>query len=342
MYSRLRDFEYAGPALLLTIVLLIVTAFADSSFLSPGNWGSSLAVMSPFILVAMAQSPAVISGSGGLDLSVGPLAAFVGAVVVAVLGPRGIDSPLEVVPIVLVVGAATGAVNGMLVAYARIPPVVATLGTYLMLAGLALEVLPTAGGTAPHWLTALSGAVIGPVPGTLLLIAGVVAIWSVLQRTAYRRNLFAVGAEPRAAFTAGIDVARVQALAYVLSGTFAAVTGLAFVALLGAGDATVPTTFTLISLAGAAVGGVALAGGRGGLLGAATGGAVLFLLQNTLSALHVNALYTQAVYGGALLVALSSNLLLDVRRRHGRMRSLQFSQDVSEPDETTDEHGSQL
>jgi ribose transport system permease protein len=329
MNVRLRGIDYSYLALLLTAALLLITAFTDSSFLSPVNWGSSLAVMSPFILVSMAQAPAVICGNGSLDLSVGPVAAFTGAVVVAKLAPHGLDSPFEVIPIVILLGAAAGAVNGLMVAYARIPPVVATLGSYLVFAGLALEVLPTAGGDAPHWLTALSGTVVGPVPGTLLLVAGVALIWSVLQRTAYRRNLLAVGGEPRVAFTAGIDVARVQTLAYVLSGTFSAVAGLAFVALLGAGDATVPTTFTLISLAGVAIGGVTLAGGRGGLLGAAAGGAVLFLLQNTLSALQVDAFYTQVAYGVALLGALSSNVLLDARRRRMRLQPVRFDQEGS-------------
>jgi ribose transport system permease protein len=310
--------DYAFPAVCVLLVLLIVTAFVDGSFLAPGNWSASLLVLAPFVLVSMAQTPAMMSGNGGLDLSVGPTASVTGAVVVAKLGPHGVTSPVAVVPIVLAIGALVGLANGVMIAYVRIPPIVATLGSYLVLAALAIEILPNAGGTAPSWVVDLAGNVVGPIPGTLWLVLGVAAIWLALQRSAFRRSLIAVGGDQRTAFASGVDVARARVLAYVLSGTFAAVAGLAFVALLGAGDPTVPTSYTLISLAGATLGGVTLAGGRGGLLGAGAGGMVLFLIQNTLGAVHVNAFYTQMTYGVALLAALAINAALDASRKRVR------------------------
>lgn len=305
---------YATPAAVVLAVLLIGNLIADASFLTPSNWPATFATLGPYVLVAMAVAPAVLSGGAGVDLSVGPLAGFVSAVVVAKLQPNGLGDVWLALPIALGVGAGVGLVNGGLIAYLRLPPIVATLGAYLVLSGWTLKVLPSAGGTAPDWLSQLSGGA-GPIPGIWLLFAGVAIGWTLLRRSAYGRNLLAVGGDERAAFTAGVDVARVRMLAYVVAGTIAAVAGLAFVANLQSADPNVGPPFTLIALAGAALGGISLAGGRGGLLGAAMGGTTLFLVQHLLDAIGVSVFGTQIAYGCVLILALAANSLSDRRRR---------------------------
>lgn len=130
-----------------------------------------------------------------------------------------------------------------------------------------------------------------------------------LQRTAFRRNLVAVGGDERVAYTAGINVARVRASAYVLSGGLAAVAGITLTAMLGSADPTVGPPYTLTSIAGTALGGISLAGGRGGLLGAAAGGAILFLVENRLTLARVSVFHLQIAYGAILIVALAINSL---------------------------------
>ncbi|MBN9621822.1 MAG: ABC transporter permease [Actinobacteria bacterium] len=312
-YVRILDW-YALPAVAVLAVLLIANVIAEASFLTPSNWPATFATMAPFLLVAMAITPPIISGGGGVDLSVGPLAGFVGAVIVAKLVPNGLGDAWILVPIVVGIGMGIGFVNGILASYVRLPPIVATLGMYLILAGWTLKVLPTAGGTAPKWLSDLSGGA-GPIPGTLVLVLGAGAAWTLLNRSAFGRNLLAVGGDDRAAFTAGIDVARVRLIAYVAAGAIAAVAGMAFVANLQSADPNVGPPYTLIALAAAPLGGVSLAGGRGGLFGAALGGATLFLVSHLLNALTVSAFVTPIAYGGMLIFALAANSLGDWKRR---------------------------
>jgi ribose transport system permease protein len=175
-------------------------------------------------------------------------------------------------------------------------------------------VLPTAGGAAPEWLKALAGS-IGGMPGLLLLFLAIAAAWLLLTLSAYRRNLLATGGDERAAYTAGVNVTGVRIIAYVISGIVAALAGLAFTAVLGSGDPSVGAPYTLTSVAGVALGGVALSGGRGGLLGAAAGGAILFLIENLLTLAQMSIFYLQIAYGVILLAALAVNAASDRLRR---------------------------
>lgn len=311
--------SYAWAALTGLVLLIIANVIASPSFSDPATWAGMLAVMSPFMLSSMAQAPAIMSGNGGLDLSVGPFAGMTGVLIVEFIVPHHLDSPFILLPIVLAAGALSGLLIGYLIAFVRIPPIIVTLGAYLVYNGLAIYILPTAGGTAPHWLVSLSGS-FGPIPGMLIVLVVVGVVWTALQHTGFRRNLLAVGGDARAAYTAGVNVAGVRTVAYVITGVLSAVVGLVFVSLLQSAAPTATTPYTLISLAGAALGGVSLAGGRGGMLGAAAGGALLFLASNLLSLAHVSVFYIQIFYGVILLVALGVNALLDARRKSARAR----------------------
>jgi ribose transport system permease protein len=312
--ARLREVSYAYPIVGGVVLLCLVSAAIHPGFLAPANWAATVNGAGPVIILSMAQAIAVISGRAGVDLSVGPLAGLVNAVIVVELVGRGLISPVVVVLASLAIGLASGALNGFLVAYLRVPAIVATLGTYLAYLGLTLQILPTSGGSAPVWLSDLAGG-FGPVPAMLLPIAAVAVAWLALTATAYRRNLFAVGADERSAFAAGVDVPLTRFLAYCATGLVGGVAGLALTAILQSGDPGVSSVFTLQSVAGVALGGVALGGGRGGLLGAACGGAALFLVQNLLSLAHVGLDGLQIAYGAILLLAIAANSLSGRARR---------------------------
>jgi ribose transport system permease protein len=309
-----RRYNYALPSLAFAVALLALNVMVDRTFLDPTNWPSILAVAMPFLLVAMAAAPVIIAG--GIDLSIGPVAGLVNAVLIAGLASRGWTSPAAIVPAALAIGFLAGAVNGLIVAGLRVPAIIATLGSYLVISGLTLEILPMSGGRAPDWMVALVGRA-GFFPLPLLMPAVVLLAWAPLRTSAYGRNLLAVGGEPRAAFASGVHVAWTRFVAYVASGVIAAATGFAFTVSLGSGDPTAATPYTLIGIAGAVLGGVSLSGGKGGLLGAAAGGAVLFLVQNLLSLAHVSAFYAQVAYGVILLLALALNSLSG-RAQHRR------------------------
>jgi len=199
-------------------------------------------------------------------------------------------------------GAAIGAINGVLVAVLRYQPVIATLCSFFVLSGIALKIGATPKNvTGVHWLAEL-GDKVGPIPGALVLMAIPVVLWLVLSRTSFHRVLYAVGGNDATAFSAGVNVAAVRIAAYSLGGLFAAVAGVALTALVLSTQASAVASYTLVALAAVALGGTPMGGGRGGLLGSILGAVCIYELQTALSALGVSASWNQFVYGGLLVV----------------------------------------
>jgi ribose transport system permease protein len=299
-------YSYALPPFAMFAVLLVINASVGSTFLDPTNWNALVIGAAPFIIMAMAQSVPVMSGGGGLDLSVGPLAGLVNVLIATTLAERAWTDPITTVAVVVGVGVISGLVNGVLVAVVRVQPIIATLATFLGYQGLTLLVQPMAGGTAPSWLQFLTTTHAG-IPGIVILIGIIGIFWVALKCTAYHRNLLSIGGDIRAAYAAGVDVTFVKISAYVIAGVLAALVGLALTGVLASGDPTIGTSFTLTSISAVALGGTSLAGGRGGLLGPAVAGATLFLIQNFFTIAHVSVFYLQIFYGVILLVAVTVN-----------------------------------
>lgn len=317
----LADRGYAWPVLVAVVVFTALNAVASPAFTDTSNWNGMMIGMAPFIIMAMAQTAPVMSGDGGIDLSVGPLAGLVNAMVTSVLVPNGWSDPFSVIGASIGVGVLSGLLNGFLISYVRVQPIIATLGTFLAYQGITLEMLPMAGGQAPGWLLALAGSY-GGVSGMLVLVLALGLVWLAFERTAYRRNLLAIGGDSRAAYASGVNVAAVRIIAYVIGGVLAAIAGLVFTAALGSGDPRVGVPYTLTSIAAVALGGIALSGGRGGMLGAAAAGALLFLIQTLFTLAQVSIFYIQIMYGLILLVALTLNAAGERARRSRMARQL--------------------
>jgi ribose transport system permease protein len=301
--GRFRErFAYAWFASALFVVLLIINTWLDPRRFAPGSLGTTLGLCAPLILGAIASTPPIMSGGGGIDLSVGPFMGLANAVVVQELIMQwGISSPLVIVPFALALGIASGLLNGTLAAVLRLQPIVATLGTYLVYSGLTLWLVPTPGGHVPDWLANLSGTT------SIVPIAVVLLAWFGLTRLPYYDHLMATGGDDRAAYASGVPVLPVRVGAYVLSGMIAGVAGIALTALLGSTDPVVGPTYTLTAIAAVALGGVSLAGGRGGMLGAVAGAVDIFLIQNILTYFNASSFTLEAAYGAILVVAVIVN-----------------------------------
>lgn len=296
----------AGFALVLLVVLLAANLALNPTRFQPAGWGTLIGLAAPLIGAAAASTPVILAGRGGIDISVGPLMGFVNAIVIQVLFLKaGIVSPLVIVPAALLVGAAVGAVNGFLATVVRVQPIVATLGTYLVLAGVTLTILPAPIGPAPAWQKAMAG------PISILPLGAIFLFWWVVRQLPYYDLLMAVGSDDRAAYTAGVPVTRVRFVAYVITGVLAGVAGLMLTALIGSADPNIGPNYTLIAIAAAALGGVSLAGGRGGLAGAAIGAIDIFLLQSLLTTFNVSTYVLQIAYGSILVVAVMLTAVQD-------------------------------
>lgn len=286
-----------GPVLL--VLLLAVNIAINPARFAPGAWGTLIGLAAPLIGAALASTPAILGGRGGIDISVGPLMGFINALVVLVLIQHlGVETPWIIVPAAVLVGALVGAANGVLATVLRIQPIVATLGTYLILIGMTLTILPAPTGTVPAWLRSLGGSL------SILPLAAVFVAWSVIRRLPYYDHLMAVGSDDRAAYTAGIPVTLVRFLSYVITGAFAGVAALMMTALIGSADPSIGPAYTLIAISAVALGGVSLAGGRGGLFGAAIGAIDIFLLQSALTYFNLSTFVLQIAYGAVLVLAI--------------------------------------
>jgi ribose transport system permease protein len=293
----LRKYSF-GVALVLALGLLIANLLTQEGGF---GWEAQLANLAPLALAAMASTPSIISGGGGFDLSISPLMILTSAVFVVWLVPHGLGGA-EAVPILLALGAGVGLINGLLVIVLRVQPVVVTLSMYFVLIGVILAVVSTTASISSSWVTNLAGEV-GPVPGAVFTIGAPLLIWFVLTHASYGRLLYAVGSNDATAFASGVNVAAVRVIAYGLGGLIAAIGGLAVVALEHSASSGLATTYTLLAIAGVALGGTSLWGGRGGLFGSFLGAATIYLLGNVLQTLQINPQWLQVMYGLVLLFA---------------------------------------
>jgi len=292
----------ASFAVGLAVLLLAANIVAQPDFIAPNQIAPTLGTMAPFVIVGMASTLAFLSGGGGIDLSIAPLMGLVNIVLVTVLFGTAFGSPLLAVPILLALGALVGAINGVMVARLRYPPVIATLGTFFVLAGLDLRLVPNPVTAGDNWTNHLADS-IGPVPGAVLTIGLPLLLWIGLRRTPYVQSLLAVGDHDATAFSAGMDVNAVRISAYAIGGLIAAVGGIALTGLVRSADAQVFNNYILVALAAVALGGTNLAGGRGGLFPSMMGATCIFLLENLLTSLHASAYFIEVAYGGVLFVA---------------------------------------
>lgn len=286
----------------LFLVLLAANLALSPGRFAPANWGTLLGLMSPLLLAALAVTPPFLAGRGAIDVSVGPLMGLINVMIVQwLIVGQGLTSPFAIVPFAIAAGILSGALNGFLAAFLRVEPIVVTLGTFLIYSGLSLAILPSPAGSVPPWLRSLSGTY-SFVPVLIAVVA-----WLAMKRTPFYELLMSTGSDDRAAFTAGVNVPLIRLLAFVLAGFFASLGALSLTALIGSGDPAIGPTFTLIAIAAAALGGVSLAGGVGGLASAVIGAAVIYLLQSMLTYFNVSTFVLQLSYGAVLIFAVCLN-----------------------------------
>jgi ribose transport system permease protein len=271
-------------------------------------------------LVAMAQTFVVLTA--GIDLSVGMifilancLASYllVGTPVTVALGVSG----------VLLTGLACGALNGLLVIYGRLQPIVITIATGAVFFGIALWIRPYPGsaeGFSSDLADALTGKVFGIFPASLLfLIVLVLVVWVPFRRSVIGRAVYAVGSSEPAAYMSGVPVMRAKFTAYVLSGLFAAMGGLFMTFFTYSGEASLANgnTYTLSSIAAVVLGGVSLFGGRGSAIGAIFGALAFRAIGDLLFVFDFDPLWQPLFQGVVLLLAVSLGAarLFQVRNR---------------------------
>jgi ribose transport system ATP-binding protein len=316
--GRLRRFMSGDylPTVILAIfaaALIIATSSHSEFFLNQRNLTPLLAQIAILGLASIAQASVLMVG--GVDLSVGPLMGLVTVVASFVLPAAA--SPVQLVlgiVVLVVLGIVVGLVNGGLIRYAAITPIVATLITYIGLQGVSLVLRPSAAGTFSTSLTNLLNQGIGILPG-IFIVAAVVAIASeyALRRTRWGMKLRATGSDEVASLRLAGSATFSQLSAYVLCSLVAVAAGLLLVAQNGVGDPTSGTSYTLTSITAVVLGGASLAGGRGSYLGAFVGAGLLALVINSTTFFDLSLTWQIAAPG---ILILASAALYSRARTH--------------------------
>ena len=300
-------------ALLLVVVLLVLNVVVSPSLFGLERLPATLATIAPFILVAFASTPSMLGG--GIDISVGPLMVLVNCILVAVLIPAGLGSVGIALPILLAISAGIGALNGVLTTLVKINPVITTTGMLFVLIGVSLTIAKAPVSAPDNWTEPLADTV-WLIPGAAITIGAVALAWFLLNRTAYVRNLLATGESDISAYGSGVNVTAVKIISYTLGGLFAGVGGIALTAFLQVSIANLGTTYALLGVAGAVLGGVSLLGGRGSMFGALLGGLAIYLIQQLLTAAGVAPTLISLSYGLVLVLAvILGATLLNPRKR---------------------------
>jgi ribose transport system permease protein len=297
-------------------LLLIFTKLIQPSYGVTGVQGLAISVL-PLALAAVAQ--AIVVMSGGIDLSIGSMMALINVVSAVLMDGQSPEFAVLVVLGSLLLGLALGAVNGGLVVVTRVPDIVVTLAMSFVWAGFALLVLPTPGGGSANWLLDLVSGSLGnewiPKAAVVLLIV-VAAIWIPVRRSRLGLSLYATGSSRLAAFRSGVGIGRTRILAYVLTGLFAALAGLSLTASTGIGTP-VPGPYTLMSVAAVVLGGVSLAGGRGGVFGPIVAVMILQIIRTDMTFLDIDTNLATVLQGVILIGVVMVGSIVQIRRARG-------------------------
>ena len=311
--SAVRDNAWTIGLIGFLILLLIFTKLIQPSYGVTGVQGLAISVL-PLALASVAQAIVVIAG--GIDLSIGAMMALTSVVSATLMKGQPEEFGVVVVLGVLLLGLVLGAINGGVVVLTKVPDIVVTLAMSFVWAGSALLVLKTPGGGSAKWLKDLVAGSLGNewIPkAAVVLIVIVAVIWIPIRRSRLGLSIYAIGSNRLAAFRSGVSVGRTKIAAYALTGLFAAVGGLSLTASTGIGTP-VPGPYTLMSVAAVVLGGVSLAGGRGGVFGALVAVVILQLIRTDMTFLNVNTNLAVVVQGLILIGVVMIGSLVQIRR----------------------------
>lgn len=298
--------------LVLVVALLLACAIRAPLLFTLQGLANAVLVLAPLVLATLALTPIVMAGRGAVDLSIGPLMSFLNVTLIAWLVGHGWQNPVLICLWPLAIGALYQVVQALIIIHVRIAPIIVSLSGYLVLTGVNLMVMQRAGGVAPDWMFSWAGGgspqVFSPI---LIIVLVALALWGLVTRTGFHRQLRLVGADERMAYTAGVKTDQIRLLAHVLGGLFAGFAALAYTAMIQSGDPTSGATYTLQAVTALVVGGANLAGGRGTATGAVLGAVGMYLITYLLGTFDFGAVSgyaTQLAFGAILAGSLLVNV----------------------------------
>lgn len=308
-YMNVQLMRELGIVIVFIVILAILMILSPNAFARPANLINIFKQASINGILAMGMMFVIISG--GIDLSVGSIVALTGVVAASFAHPG--EYPL-IVPIILAltIGLFIGWLNGVGVAYGRIPPFIVTLGMMTIIRGVALIV---SGGAPVFGVTDrfenIAGAFLFDRIPLLVVYFLVITIISayILTKSVFGRRVYAVGGNDTAAAFSGINVQKIRISVFMISGLLAGFAGLLLASRTVSGIPTAGQSYELDAIAAVIIGGVSMSGGSGRWYGTIIGALLIAVIGNGLDILNVSSHYQLVIKGAIIIIA----VLLDVK-----------------------------
>ena len=302
MKDRLLYFADKFKSAIGLIILVIVLSFLSDYFFTVNNLLNIIRQVSIIAIMAFGMTFVILTG--GIDLSVGSLLAVSAAVTAGLIINIGIFY-LLVIPIGMLIGVLLGGFSGLMVAKAKMPAFIVTLGMMTIARGLTLiytDGRPISGFNEDFRFIG-AGHIGGiPVPVIIMLII-LLLCYITLKKTPYGRYVYAIGGNEEAAKLSGINVDRIKMSVYALSGLLSAISGIILASRLNSAQPTAGSGYELDAIATVVLGGTSLSGGQGGVIGTIIGALIIGVLNNGLNLLNVSSFYQQVAKGAVILIA---------------------------------------
>lgn len=286
-------------AWVLALALFFTYAALQPGVLSRTQIGTLCADTLPLATLGLGQGLVILTA--GVDLSVGGVLSL--GTALAATHFKGTGTTVMWGAAILAIGAAAGSINGALVGRLRLQPFIVTLATWSIFDGIALEVLPTQGGSVPsafaNWI---NGATVG-VPNAAWALIVMAAAWLWFKQTPTARKIYALGSDNEGARMAGVHRTATLIATYAICGLCAAVAALFYSMLTASGDPTAGDGLILPAVAAVVIGGTSLFGGQGGFIGTIAGALTLTLLGDVIFVFNLPSYWTVFTDGFLLVLA---------------------------------------
>ena len=299
-------------AVIAIAIMLIVMIFPDSNFYTTANMSNLLGAVSTNAIIAFGVTFAVICK--GCDLSVGSVMVMSGIIAIMLLN-AGMNMALAII-IAILSGSLVGFVNGFLIVHQKSEAFIITLGMGMLIQGVALLLTNAVNVSAsdPNFQRISNDNWFGiPNIASFMIILGILS-FLLLRFTSFGRNVYALGGDYEVAEHSGINVVRTKWIAFVLTGTFAAIAGVLFASRMNTGIPIAGVEVPLLVNCGVVLGGTSFSGGVGGIVRSFIGIFVLFLLSNSMSMLGIDP-FTQQLVRGIIIVSIISLDCFAIKRK---------------------------
>lgn len=297
-------------AVIVLIVLCVVLSIAEPTFYSLANLINILQQVTVYAVLALGVN--IVIFTGGIDISVGSVVAFTGIIMGKIIVEAGMPDILGILA-ALVVGAACGAFNGIMVAKFKLQPMIATLAMMSMARGAAYTLAD--GQTITGYSSGFRWIGIANIPGTkipvqiIFMLLLYILFYYVMKYRKFGRFIYSIGGNEEATRLSGIDVDKYKILAYTLSGLCAAIASVILVAKLNSAQSTAGLDYEMDAIASCVIGGTSLLGGFGSVWGTLVGAIIMFVIRNGLNLLNVSSNLQKLVLGVVILLAVLADSL---------------------------------